>query len=250
MGCGMFLVNVTTAPAIVWRDNAIGNQWFPFSGDFDMLKFRFAMMVAVGLVSAQVAFADFVIQNGGFEEPVIPAGAPDYNVYNAEDPTPLSIPGWTLQDSDGATVGAGILSQGALVTWGVGPVPQGAQCLTVGGGGGAWFEQTVNVTSGSTEQLRFAGSGYGGTWQNTATVTLDDVPLTFAGNSTVSLGDSSWKTFTSDAFSVTAGSHVLRFNVTDLGNVDSVGVVPEPSVLVLLTGGLLSLLAYAWRKRK
>lgn len=47
-----------------------------------------------------------------------------------------------------------------------------------------------------------------------------------------------------------AGRYLLYLNKT--GKVDDIRIdqVPEPSTLVLLAGGLLGLLAYAWRKRK
>jgi hypothetical protein len=72
----------------------------------------------------------------------------------------------------------------------------------------------------------------GSNWQNAGSIYVGNVAW---NSSDTTLGD--WGYYNGDAWVVT-------------NNVGSFAVVPEPGTLALLAGGLLSLIAYAWRKRK
>ena len=93
-------------------------------------------------------------------------------------------------------------------------------------------------------------SGYTGTWD----VTVGGASQSFPGSGTVDsfVLDDNYKKFT--GASSTGGELVIGWFGSSVDNSWVSGMqlveIPEPSALCLLTGGLLGLLAYAWRKRR
>lgn len=230
----------------------------PFLGDFRMLRFKLAMIVALFAVFAlvQTSMAD-VIVNGGFEANRIPSteqthGNQWYTApYGALNPT-TGVTGWTFSSSvsPGWT---GLVSAGS---WEL-AIPGQAAFLEAKG----WISQSVSIVAAGTATLSFSAltSTLPALKSDPFTVTFGGKLLTFGASNTITAPKSnSTMTSYSNSFVVTAGSYDLVFTGTSsdaaavvvLDNVSMSVAVPEPSAIILLVGGLLGLLAYAWRKRK
>jgi hypothetical protein len=128
---------------------------------------------------------------------------------------------------------------------------------------GGWMYQDIALEAGPM-QVSFYAQAYGNPDLaiDPVAVTLDGVPLLIGGAAKVTapafVNNETWTKYTTDAVSVTAGTHRLQFTsdpyvgTVTLVNIDDVSVTatPEPASFVLLATGFLGLLAYAWRKRK
>jgi hypothetical protein len=225
------------------------------------------MVVAIGLVCAQVAVAGIVV-NDSFESPAIPwisnshfvSSDPADDVFGGGQTLASlgGVPGWTFSGHAGllGSIGTGLdgmwVDNGGVETRnGL----DGYQCASWQSYDTGTISQVLNVDADmAAAQVSFYGSGYNAS--SLMQVTLDGNALSFGGSTAaIALNNtpSTLSQLTSDAFTLTAGPHTLTFTApTGVANIDRVSVneVPEPSTLCLLASGLIGLVCYAWRKRK
>lgn len=106
---------------------------------------------------------------------------------------------------------------------------------------GVWYHAVVKFDSTGKEVV-------GGNLAGQLTVTLNDVDGINTAVTRYSDYNSGGGGFVMGAHS--AAPEYCHLNGQIYNPTVSLGVVPEPSTLVLLAGGLIGLIAYAWRKRK
>jgi autotransporter-associated beta strand protein len=108
--------------------------------------------------------------------------------------------------------------------------------------------------SDGNKSLAFNGAlklGVGTVTDPTGTWTLIDktnVPTTFGSTFSVQLANGTAFTEASDVWTLVQGAKTWTF--TEANGQLGLATVPEPNAIVLLSAGLVGLLAYAWRKRK
>lgn len=197
------------------------------------------------------AKANPVVPNSGFETPNLHGG------YQY-DPSGAS---WTFGPPAGRG-GEGIAANGSAFNV-VGAAGNQAGFLQ----GTGMISQAVSGFSQGTYTLSFLAEGRA-TQQgaNPLEVTLDGTPLLFGGSTTITPpAGSTFVSYTSAPFTVTAGTHTLAFlglNATQSPTNDKTSFIdqvsfaplvttPEPASLTLLGGiGVLGALGYGWRRRK
>jgi hypothetical protein len=223
---------------------------------------RFTLLsVALLSVLVQAAAAAPVVVNSGFEDPALTTTDWAYTNPFAHDhglAELTDIPGWTFGPSGGD-------SYDGIIRCGRTEFPAGAtdnmQWAFLEGSGA--ITQTVGGFATGTATISFQGFGRNtpGAGGNGIQVLVDGAAVTIAGSSSVTPADGVVTSYTTDSFNVSAGSHTVTFLGTipiSSGDhtvfVDNIGVantaVPEPSTLIVLSTGVLGLLAYAWRKNK
>lgn len=120
-----------------------------------------------------------------------------------------------------------------------------------------WYTCEIRVATSSFASGQSATISFWVGAQGTASNSLTQVKI--AGDSMPGMSDGKSKTIAWDAngtcfidFSsqIYSGSYVNQPTAFDNISVIAHGQVPEPGTLILLAGGLVGLLAYAWRKRK
>ena len=163
-------------------------------------------LVQVGWGTSDVSSVGFVVPNGSFEQPALPAQAFQYNVSLAEQ----GGTGWTFTGSSGITSHSGL--------FGMARPPLGQQAgflqstLPAGSQGVMSQSLTVSAAQAGITTLSFYTEGRPFYGVNPFQVKLDGTLLKFGGSSTVipPSGDI-FTNFTSNAFDLTAGSHTLTF---------------------------------------
>lgn len=220
--------------------------------------------VALTVAMAQVATAE-LISNGGFESTngqTYKGGIGSY--FTPDDLYPVDFfTNWTASKVGpgypGTVVGG---YRGAVKVYGV--TGNDAVWLEACGSGKATISQTINVGADGLYKLSIDAESpntYPGGGAASIVVTIDGTSLTFGllGNSfTPASNSNAFVKYTSDDFHIASGVHTLAITgfSRDTGwrasAIDNVSIVsvPEPSTIALLTGALIGLLAYAWRKRK
>jgi len=201
-----------------------------------------------------------LLTNGSFEIPVVPAGG-FANFFTGS----TAISGWTVTGPS-ASIVSGTYSPGGGFTFPAeDPTPK-SQWLDLTGDVSNQFEgvkQTVTTVPGTNYNLSFwVGNIFGPTvgWGSTSTVEVrvNGIDVGHKTNSTVS-STLSWEQFTIP-FTATSASTTIEFDNLDptsdnsngLDNVDlevaGTSPVPEPSSLLLLGSGLLSLAGFVRRR--
>lgn len=204
------------------------------------------------ILAATHAEAAVVVTNGDFESPAFASDGVYYTpTFGTEMPSNWG--GWTWGESAGASYNG--IVRGYMnpeLTPQFPSFPSGSQAAFVEGTG--TFSQLLTGFVAGTATVSFDAVGrnaYG--YSNPIQITLDGTALTFSGSDTLTPSHTSYQTYTSDPFTVTAGSHTLAFaGLTPFGAqdlvsaIDNVNVgnapIPEPAALGLLGLGLLGLL--------
>lgn len=214
-----------------------------------------AFATVVVSLGVQAAMADFItLASPSFESPVL---VPNQNGDQEDETIPA---GWTR----GGT-GYLAITLGEASAFGALPAGNGTQYEQLGGTAYLWQNTGVALTPGMQYNLSFwtsCGSSQPDGW--------------FGALKAASSASSEGTDFASQTFSVTAGAtwqqQTLSAVYNGSGNeyltvaiggtsvshsweaFDAVSLTvtqaPEPSTLVIFSVGLVSLLAYAWRKRK
>ncbi len=231
-----------------------------------LMLFSAALTVAL----AQAAMANVIVQNGGFEDPVLTGDTRcKYTApfgTSADGNLLPDVPHWTFGASSGDSF-AGMVYGTA---WGTVYYPAGSSQAAFLEGTGT-ISQTITGLGVGTLTVSFYAQGSDaalsgmGIGVNGIKVKFDDEFLKFgvSESETVTPVLSSMDLYTSKSINVTtAGPHVLSFygtiplstanTVSYLDNVSIAGTstIPEPSTFILVLVGMIGLLAYTWRKRK
>ncbi len=184
------------------------------------------------------AIGSITVVNGDFEDSVV-------NGYSRLP----SVPGWTFTEPSGTAAEAGILDASSAVAWGY---ANSGQVVALYGGG--TMSQTIAGFGDGGYQFVFDAKGVAGS--STLTAKLDGVALTFGGVAEISpanigYADIPATTYTSDAISLSAGSHTLEFISSGWVLIDDVSAtnVPEPTCIALLGFGLIGTLTRSLRRR-
>jgi hypothetical protein len=206
---------------------------------------RGVLSVGLLVVLSHAASGEVIVQNGGFESPVLDASIWFYTTTGTGTDLLPTVPGWTFtQNSTGP---AGILSSSGIGPWGAAAF--GSQCAAFSTD--ATISQIITGFAAGSATFSFYAQA-SGTGQP-LTVTLDAKPLTFSTVASVT-PTGTMSLYSTDSTSVAAGAHTLQFKAsgwTYLDNVSASNVAtPEPSSIALLATCLTGLLAYAWRKRR
>jgi hypothetical protein len=221
--------------------------------------FSVVFAVAVLLAVAGLVQADSIaILNPSFESPVIAAGQVDLSTYPEDTPTPWVVgnPSRVYMTNGGAPNGSQYIE---------------ADSYQIGGFTGTYQVLGENLKADYTYTLTAdVGAPWDGWYSGQGVMDLgygSDIRtnlLTAAMSSTPNPGGGwvTWqRTFqTADspdglgqALRVDIGSNPGNFGI-EYDNVRLDGVLtsslPEPSTCAMLVAGLISLLAYAWRKRR
>lgn len=219
------------------------------------------LVLAIVVVWAQVASATTItVGNAGFETNQIGDASFAYTPGFGD----LTNTGeWSFGASGGASFNGYAAGGSALCT---GPAID-HQCAFLQGTGSI-SQDISGFTAGSyTVSFYIEGRGMGTTEDGTPinggqpiVVTLGGQTLTFNGNSSVSPSSvTQMIQVTSDSVTLTSEMNTLTFagtipfgasDCTTLVDNVSITPVPEPSTMMLLLAGFLTLLCYAWRKRK
>jgi hypothetical protein len=128
--------------------------------------------------------------------------------------------------------------QAATVTWTQTQNLTSLQAYVVSGIGAGTWDRTVSAVTFSIDQ----GAGF------TAVGTVDTADTNEVGAFDLVKLDGNWSNVTAVKYTFTPAT--TGSNGPRVADVLAIGAVPEPSSVVLLCAGLLSLLAYAWRSRK
>lgn len=222
-----------------------------------MTRLFLSMMLVFAV--AQTAVATPIVINSGFEDPALtPVFGGFHYATSSGALLTTGVTGWTFGASGGESHD-GIADPLAELPTGW----TGGQAALLEGTG--WCSQKIGGFELGTATITFQAAGrnvpgYGG---NGVKVLLDERVLSFGINAAESVTpvDGVLGSYTTNSFDVTAGTHTITlagtipFGARDCTVfLDNVGItnvaVPEPTVMVLLTSGLLGLIAYACRKRK
>lgn len=184
-----------------------------------------------------------LVAGGGFESPVIPAGAP-YLI--AVTPT-----GWSGTGDIAVQGYAGAVSSGQGNQW---------FDLNPGFDAGTGIAQTVNLAAGTTYHFSFLYNGGGGGSTTQIGYSLHSAAETLLNGSVATgslnvYGGTPWKQYSVDFTPVIGGAETLQFLPNGSysgGFIDAVSItttttspVPEPSMVLLMLVGLGSAGAYA-----
>jgi hypothetical protein len=184
------------------------------------------VLAAVLTLVVSVASADNLVVNGGFEDP---AGPEQYG------------PGWTAYRVDGNPLDDNTIT---------GYAHSGSQAACFGEEEcDGVITQTLSTVAGQQYLFSFWFASDGGT--------PNDFSAKFGDTTVFSVVNAPSQPYEYYSYQLTATSATTPIsfagmNVPGYLDLDDVSVtpVPEPSTLVLLAIGVVSLLAYAWRKRR
>jgi hypothetical protein len=233
------------------------------------LKLLIVVASAIGLV--QVATASTIIPGDasfeGYNTSSFAYGVQMTATKGVMANTPVAG-GWTFGPSGGSGASyteAGIAHTGVGSTdhWWFTPADDGKQAALLTQTGSFWqsiggFDAGTATVSFYAEGRPYSSGKYG---HNPIQVSLDSTVLTFGVSDATSItpSDTSMDMYTTNPITVTGGAHTLTFSGLATSGylsslIDAVSITntpaPEPSVLILLSTALISLVAYAWRKRR
>lgn len=210
------------------------------------MKFKYAIaclpLALFAGAANQAAVGDIIVQNSGFESPELVRAGDQF--FKAG--TDFTAVGWTFSDWT-STSENGMLSELGTTQWGA--KVHGKQCAALSTN--ATVSQELTGFQKGTATVSFYAQAVSTPYQ--FQVMLGTDVLEFNKTAYV-LGDDTMRLYTSDPVAVDAGSRTLQFKAGGWTFLDDVSVsnvaTPEPSSIILLTAGMIGLLAYAWRKRK
>ena len=237
-----------------------------------MGKTFLSVLAVAGLLTASGAGAAPVVLNPSFENWSSTSGSHVGNVAplfsslftNTIDSVDLAVDDWFFPPSSPAPVFVGISNEQGTAGGGLNapiPTPDGGVVAHMVNGG--FFEQSMaGFDAGQLYVVSFSAAGrlhptLPGLGPTPMEVSVGGTPLVFSGSTTVTPVEGSYSVFTSDAFTVTAGAHTLRFEGLTLSGdkttfVDAVSIteVPEPSSIMLLSLGLIGMMGSTIGRRR
>jgi hypothetical protein len=210
-------------------------------------------MAAMAVFHPSLGLASPIVGNASFETPVVSGDTYTTGFGSLNGATDMAP--WVFGASGGASYDGLAVNGGAL---GASGIPDGSQAGFLQGTG--TFSQSISGFSAGTYVVSFeAEERNGGLGPDPIQVQIDGTTETFGGSGTASPG-ASFTTFTTDPFTVAAGTHVLSFfGTVPFGALDRTSfvdqvsisaVVPEPASQALLGIGAASLLLVACRRRR